>query len=75
MITQPVSLAALLRLDPRDRAGLKWLKGWARSRITRLKVRRKHLPRGSYSPAEVEAFTAARRKDRWPADLTTGWSG
>lgn len=26
MTTQPVSLAALLRLDARDRAGLEWLR-------------------------------------------------
>lgn len=58
MTTRPVPFANLLRLDRRDRAGLEWLKGWARSRITRLKVRRKYLPPGPYSPAEVEVFQA-----------------
>lgn len=45
--------AALLRLDPRDRAGLTWLRNRARFWLTALKRRRKYLPPGEpYSEAE-----------------------
>ena len=49
---------ALLRLTPHDRAGLEWVKNWARTRLTRLKVRRKYQPRGGFSEEEMEMFRA-----------------
>lgn len=52
------SPAPLLRLSERERAGLQWLKRWARSRITQLKVRRKYLPKCGYSPEEEALFRA-----------------
>ena len=51
--------AALIRIDPRDRAGLEWAKNRARFWLTGLKRRRKHLPRGEpYSEAEAAAIRA-----------------
>jgi len=53
------SLAVLLRLDQRDRAGLSWIRNRARFWLTALKRRRKHLPRGEpYSPEEAAAIGA-----------------
>lgn len=43
----------LLRLDDRDKAGLRWIKQRARFWLTALKRRRKYLPRGaSFTPEE-----------------------
>ncbi len=51
--------ARLLRLDPRDRAGLEWARNRARFWITALKRRRKHLPPGEpYSPEEASVLNA-----------------
>lgn len=52
------SPAALLRIDPRDRAGLRWIKNRARYWITALKRRRKRLPPCPYSPEEMALFQA-----------------
>ena len=49
----------LLCLDAQTLAGLRWLKTWARSHITRLKRRRKYLPRGApFDPAEADLLRA-----------------
>lgn len=46
---------SLLHLDSRSRAGLEWIRLWARGHITHLKVRRKYLPRGQpFEPAEAD---------------------
>lgn len=59
MTTRPGSPAALLRLDPRDRAGLTWARDRSRFWLTALKRRRKYLPRGTpYSEAEAAAIRA-----------------
>lgn len=58
MTDRLVSVAALLRLDERDRAGLTWIKNRARFWITGLKRRRKHLPKCGYSPEEMALFRA-----------------
>ncbi len=51
--------ATLLRLDPRDRAGLEWLRNRARFWLTALKRRRKYLPQGEpFSEAEAAAIRA-----------------
>lgn len=53
------SLAALLHLDRRDRAGLEWARNRARFWLTALKRRRKHLPPGEpYDPEETENLKA-----------------
>ena len=45
----------LLCAYPRALAGLHWLKGWARANITRMKCRRKRLPRGAaFDPKEAD---------------------
>jgi hypothetical protein len=52
-------VAALLRLDPRDVAGLRWIKARSRFWLTAIKRRRKHLPPGEpYSEAEATAIRA-----------------
>lgn len=51
-------MTTLLRLDPRDRAGLEWARNRARFWITALKRRRKHLPPCPYSPEELALFQA-----------------
>lgn len=53
------SPAVLLRLDRRDRAGLRWLKNRARFWLTGLKRRRKHLPRGEPFGEEEAAVLRA----------------
>lgn len=58
MSTRPISLAALLRIDPRDQAGLRWARNRARFWITALKRRRKYLPKCDYSPEEMALFQA-----------------
>ena len=51
--------ATLLLLDPRDRAGLTWIRNRARFWLTALKRRRKYLPPGEpYSDAEAAAIMA-----------------
>ncbi len=51
--------ARLLRLAPRDRAGLEWARNRARFWITALKRRRKRLPPGEpYGPEEVRVLRA-----------------
>ena len=51
--------AGLLRMDPRDRAGLAWAKNRARFWLTALKRRRKYLPPGKpYGPEEVIVLQA-----------------
>ena len=53
------STLALLNLTDRDRRGLAWLKRWARSHITRVKRRRKYLPRGApFDPNEANLLRA-----------------
>lgn len=48
-----------LHLEPRDRAGLRWLRNRARELLTALKRRRKNLPPGEpYSKAEAAAIRA-----------------
>jgi len=58
-VTTPQSTTGLLRIDDRTRTGLARLQHWARSRITGLKRRRKHLPPGSpFAPEEAAALQA-----------------
>lgn len=53
------SPAALLRLDERDQAVLRWLRNRAQFWLTSLKRRRKRLPRGEpFSPEEAEILKA-----------------
>lgn len=60
MTARPVpSLATLIRMDRRDRAGLEWARNRARFWLTAIKRRRKHLPRGEpYSPEEAAMIQA-----------------
>lgn len=58
MTTRPAPVpAVLLRLDPRDRAGLEGVRNRARFWLTALKRRRKYLPPGEpFSPKEAAAI-------------------
>ena len=49
---------ALLYVDVRSRAGLCWLRLWARGHITALKRRRKYRPRRIFDPAEATMLRA-----------------
>lgn len=50
--------AALLRIDPRDRRGLEWLRQRAGLWIVALRKRRKRLPPGDYSEEEIVTLKA-----------------
>lgn len=53
-----LSPAALLRLDPRDRAGLEWLRQRASLWLRAMARRRKFLPPGAYSEEEAATLRA-----------------
>lgn len=52
------SPAAMLRLDPRDRAGLEWLRQRASLWLRIMARRRKFLPPGGYSEEEAATLRA-----------------
>ena len=57
-MTSPTSSLLLFQLATRDRVALDWLRRWSRSHITRLKRRRKYLPRGA--PFDAQEATILR---------------
>lgn len=58
--TRPVpSLLPLIRIDPRDRAGLEWARNRARFWVMALKRRCRYLRPGEpYNPEEAESLKA-----------------
>lgn len=72
MKSPPLGASRLLHLDPRDRAGLCWLRNRARFWLTALERRRKFLPRGEpFSPEEVAAIRALVALEEAAGELLT----
>ncbi len=59
----------LLRLTPRDLAGLGWLRQRAGLWLVSLRLRRKRLPKGPYTPEEAEVIRAVLEVEQAAARL------
>lgn len=70
------SLAALLRLDARDRVGLEWVRKRTRFWLTALKRRRDHLPQdvphSTEETAEIQALSALEKAASRVLEISDG---